>query len=377
MPRPWSLFGGKIYESIFPEPCHEAVNKRTANITALVLVSLILLLGVFIGWKILQRREERVTREDLTKPGIKKKRMTVAGRPHFIPTEVAHPEKIRRRITFTYSTNSHGLRGKEFSAKKEPGVYRIIVAGECVTFGAGVDDHQTYAVVLERLLRIRNPSRRIEVINAGSMAGAPGMVLGRLKQAARYQPDMVLFAPGTSTVSLPSHVGEGRTRIWLRKEEYTGELMRYRAVLQEAMESSQEGGFRLMLITPTMNSFFLPDGMLWLAEMKKFATENGLVVIDTTSLVKKREKQDGLVFEAKNGVQRLVQNRKGVASVLKEVHYAADDNSRHIAPQIYQYLDSHPAVSPLLSIDGNHLNPLGHEVVAGVIARVLRREKVF
>jgi len=66
--------------------------------------------------------------------------------------------------------NSLGLRDREFSLTKPPGVYRILMLGDSTTFGWGVAVNDTAAKVLERELNAQPPPgyQRFEVINAGT-----------------------------------------------------------------------------------------------------------------------------------------------------------------------------------------------------------------
>jgi lysophospholipase L1-like esterase len=67
------------------------------------------------------------------------------------------------------STNSHGLRDREYSLAKPAGVYRIVMLGDSTTFGWGVPEDQTAAKILERELnKTSSPvGQRFEVLNAG------------------------------------------------------------------------------------------------------------------------------------------------------------------------------------------------------------------
>ena len=64
------------------------------------------------------------------------------------------------------SINSHGLRDREYSEAKPPGVYRIVMLGDSTTFGWGVTEEQTVAKILERAMN-KTGNRRFEVLNAG------------------------------------------------------------------------------------------------------------------------------------------------------------------------------------------------------------------
>jgi lysophospholipase L1-like esterase len=67
------------------------------------------------------------------------------------------------------SINSEGLRDREFSLEKPPGVYRVMMLGDSTTFGWGVRQEDTAAKFLERKLSAALPAgySGVEVMNAG------------------------------------------------------------------------------------------------------------------------------------------------------------------------------------------------------------------
>ena len=67
------------------------------------------------------------------------------------------------------STNSRGLRDREYSVSKPVGTYRIVMLGDSTTLGWGVPQDQTIPKILERQLNQSNiPGyRNCEVLNAG------------------------------------------------------------------------------------------------------------------------------------------------------------------------------------------------------------------
>jgi lysophospholipase L1-like esterase len=75
------------------------------------------------------------------------------------------PRSHARLMGVDVTINSQGLRSPEAAAPKEPGVRRLLVLGDSLTFGWGVDERETYPRVLERMLNAAG--RRYEVINAG------------------------------------------------------------------------------------------------------------------------------------------------------------------------------------------------------------------
>jgi lysophospholipase L1-like esterase len=62
--------------------------------------------------------------------------------------------------------SSLGLRSPEVTAAKPPGTLRLLVLGDSVTFGWGVDEEVTFARRIERALRAELPCP-VEVLNAG------------------------------------------------------------------------------------------------------------------------------------------------------------------------------------------------------------------
>lgn len=68
---------------------------------------------------------------------------------------------------FRLRTNRLGLRGPELATPKTDGVFRVLVLGDSVVFGWGVDDEHTFTRRLEREWNATAPRVRLEVVNAG------------------------------------------------------------------------------------------------------------------------------------------------------------------------------------------------------------------
>lgn len=102
-----------------------------------------------------------------------------------------------KMITSEYShkltTNSQGFRGtKEYSLKKPLNVYRIIVLGDSLTLGYGVEDEETFSAVLEKRLSSAKPS---EAINMGVSGFGTAEELIQLREVGLdYNPDLVILA---------------------------------------------------------------------------------------------------------------------------------------------------------------------------------------
>jgi len=89
-----------------------------------------------------------------------------------------------------YSTNSKALRGEEVPYEKRPDEYRILILGDSVTWGSGVQNEKTYPFLLEERL-----PENVTVINAATSGYSTFNQFEFLKEEAmRYQPDSVWLA---------------------------------------------------------------------------------------------------------------------------------------------------------------------------------------
>jgi lysophospholipase L1-like esterase len=88
--------------------------------------------------------------------------------------------------------NSRGLRNPEVSAEPTPGVRRLVVLGDSLTFGWGVEEHDTYSRVLEKMLN--SAGREYEVINAGvGNYNTSQQVAWFAERGLGYKPDEVVL----------------------------------------------------------------------------------------------------------------------------------------------------------------------------------------
>ncbi len=83
--------------------------------------------------------------------------------PYFVPP---HHGKFRT-FGHSFTTNHLGFREKRFSHRKKSETFRILIFGDSLTFGVGIDDDHRYSNVLEELFKINFPKKNIEVLNFG------------------------------------------------------------------------------------------------------------------------------------------------------------------------------------------------------------------
>jgi lysophospholipase L1-like esterase len=79
-----------------------------------------------------------------------------------------------RTFGYPYRTNGLGFRERDFKFKKPKDIYRILVFGDSLTFGVGIDNNHRYTYLLEKLLnrdlkasKIPPTYSKIEVLNMG------------------------------------------------------------------------------------------------------------------------------------------------------------------------------------------------------------------
>ena len=91
------------------------------------------------------------------------------------------------------STNSHGMRDKEYALEKPQGTTRIALLGASRAMGAGVADDETFEGLLETNLTDRL-GRPIEILNFGVSDYEPARrALSLTQKAAAFSPDIVLY----------------------------------------------------------------------------------------------------------------------------------------------------------------------------------------
>jgi len=93
--------------------------------------------------------------------------------------------------------NRYGFRGEDFPEKKEPGVLRVLCAGDSGTFGWGVRDNESFSVYLQEFLGRRWGEGKVQVVNAGVPGYSSHQGLHVLKKwGPRLRPDIVIFSFG-------------------------------------------------------------------------------------------------------------------------------------------------------------------------------------
>ncbi len=92
-----------------------------------------------------------------------------------------------------YRINADGFRDRLYARPKPPGVYRVVVIGDSIAFGYGVEQEQGFTERLEALLAELAPEARVEVLNMGIGGYNPYLEAAFLRDVGiTYEPDLVI-----------------------------------------------------------------------------------------------------------------------------------------------------------------------------------------
>lgn len=295
-------------------------------------------------------------------PNLKNVRCTLPATPHLVDRNGGVPPQYKTR-TFTYSTNSHRFRGREFPLHKESNTFRIIVLGTGVTFGSGVDDKEVYSVVLERMLNKKSRKERFEVLNLGIRGTCTDEGLSLLKEITNSMTfDLVLFCYGVND-GLPM---------------FHRSLKMYRNSLEELMRFKKKHNLRILFLVEPRSSFYpwVDEYEEYIKIYKEIITDDETnEVIDLPAVLDEVEKRRGLRLVTDGEKQRVVRYRRGKPRMLKEVYYPKKKRAQYVSTEIYDYLDTH-RVNQATFIDGCHLNKAGHRLVAREIYQYLKSQNI-
>jgi lysophospholipase L1-like esterase len=96
-----------------------------------------------------------------------------------------------------WTTNTLGLRDREYLAEKPPGTYRVLLLGDSIGAGWGVEDGQGFEPLLEAALDARSRSSggpAVEILNLCVPGFSPGQRLEHFKRLGEaLQPDVILY----------------------------------------------------------------------------------------------------------------------------------------------------------------------------------------
>ena len=126
--------------------------------------------------------------------------------PPLVPDQYRHHKMVpnsyssfqQRDFNYVQRVNNLGMRGPDVQIEKPANAYRILMLGDSFTMGKGVEDDQTFSVLLQGALRSRVTAcgghRSVEVLNGGSDSYAPILSYIQLtRDLAPLSPDMIVL----------------------------------------------------------------------------------------------------------------------------------------------------------------------------------------
>ncbi len=341
--------------------------RRRPLAEAIVLLGIVGVI-VLIGVRVCSYQKMSTGRPNFGQPNIESQKQVIPARPHNVTVMLTDPDSIRQRVAYTWSTDENGFRGESVPQQKPEGGFRVAVVGECVAFGQGVNDDESWPALLEELLAERLGGRHVDVVNASSPDPPTAVVQRADRVVPAFDPDVLMLAAGAELIfdgGEPYVHGRDPVNSYRRfRPKYEGEV---RGVL----ETCRKHGVEPVLVTPTFNTFTNPGATAWVQWTADIGRRESVPVLHTTDLLRAHEERDGLLLEREATRQRLIAVDAGTPSVLLEVDYTGD---QYVAPEVYAWLDDHPGVSLSMTYDENHPRPEGHRVIAAAAMALIEEQ---
>jgi lysophospholipase L1-like esterase len=115
-----------------------------------------------------------------------------------------------------YRINQDGFRGPRHARPRPDGTTRVVVLGDSIAFGYGVEEASSFPRILETQLAALVPQARIEVVNLGVGGYNAWNEAALLSDVGvSYQPDLVLVQFCINDLNDPSVHFEAQTRLLL------------------------------------------------------------------------------------------------------------------------------------------------------------------
>jgi len=265
--------------------------------------------------------------------------------------------------------NSAGMRGREITPQKRPGVWRIAMLGDSVTYGLGVDADQAFPSLLESQLNAVG-SGAVEVLNCG-VPGYNSFQEYTLLQrrVLEFEPDLVIttFTPDdVETTPVILNVGGS---MCLFRNHFEGSRVFNNSIHWTVFRRSHLYRF---LYKHAALAFAAPEGRFAAGNLQP-EVEWGNVRCMAESCA---ERQTQFLLVLSPWLLPYCQPPDGTPSGLSgpeefRRYEQAFDEIRRLARQSHlQYLDLAPLYQEyagklkLQPLDQEHLNPLGHRLVA-------------
>jgi lysophospholipase L1-like esterase len=105
-----------------------------------------------------------------------------------------------------YSSNSHGMRDKEYTIEKPDNTQRLLAIGDSVLFGWGVEQEHTYLNIIEDTLNQSGGlgTKKFEALNFGTPGYNTAMEIALLEnKALKFSADLILLHVVNNDLEVP------------------------------------------------------------------------------------------------------------------------------------------------------------------------------
>ncbi|MBI4847222.1 MAG: hypothetical protein HY808_01405 [Nitrospirae bacterium] len=277
-------------------------------------------------------------------------------------------EIITPEFSHKIATNSQGFRGKkEYSITKDSDVYRIIVLGDSVTFGYGVEDKETFSAILEKKLSL---VKKVEVINMGvSGFGTAEELIKLRKEGFNYNPDLVIlgYFPNDHFNNIISNLFKVENGKLIRNAEVFAPALFIRDRLNKVPGYtflSQHSHFVNFLrnrisysIIRTIGKAHKIDSYVPVKE-KITAKENELTAMLLNEFIQEGYKHNISVIIL--DIPEMINKKQSYSNLPTELLLL--NNKTFLVDVQKQIFESYPLLEINYKVD-KHLRPLGHELI--------------
>ncbi|MBK8254235.1 MAG: SGNH/GDSL hydrolase family protein [Polyangiaceae bacterium] len=168
-----------------------------------------------------------------------------------------HYESWGKGNVSSVRVNPLGFRGKEHEVNKGVGVKRVVIAGDSIAFGIGVDDGQSFPAKLEDLARETGQSN-VEVWNAGVPGYAMLDLLGDLeRRLLGLKPDLVILQLSRNDSAVPMPLSDfflklirfsGWARVWMiYRFNFVEDEAAFINAFERYVEACEKAGVKLIV----------------------------------------------------------------------------------------------------------------------------------
>jgi lysophospholipase L1-like esterase len=261
-----------------------------------------------------------------------------------------------RRAPWRSGATPTGFRGGEYAQEPAPGVFRVVVGGDSVTFGVFVDPEQAYPHLLEETLNGAPGDGRFEVLNLG----APGINIRQLVAriatvGLRFNPDLIIYGWTPNDIISPAYRYSFAPSSWAdRSPFYLARVLwpRWQAVAEMLFQPHDSYAYEVL-----DNYFDNP------AAWEHFTAE-----LDRLAKLGRARNVPVVVFL--HSVLGYLNDRHPFRRVYDKVAAAAAERGLHPVRSFEIFLGRDPG-AVVFPIDG-HPNALGHRFLARALHDGLR-----